>query len=96
MKKSECPKCENLSLDALGVCADCGYTHKLLCTNCAHYNKMNARFCGACGDTLTFKMYLKRTLHSFLPYAIRLRLKHFVTGLAFGTLLALFAFGAFP
>lgn len=96
MKNINCPRCESNSLDQTGKCEACGYCYKLLCSGCGHYNKMNSKFCGLCGHTLTLKVYWQQILNKLMPYNIRLRVRHFVTGLAFGTLLALFAFGALP
>jgi hypothetical protein len=57
---------------------------------------MNSKFCGLCGETLSMKVFLKHEFNKLLPYGARLKIRNFATGLAFGTLLALFAFGALP
>ncbi|MCK9457477.1 MAG: double zinc ribbon domain-containing protein [Candidatus Ozemobacteraceae bacterium] len=96
MGNLNCPKCDNASLDANGVCVNCGYAPRLICPKCAHANSVKARFCGFCGTGTSVSIRIKKEIRTRISYVARMRIKHFATGLAFGTLLALFAFGAMP
>ncbi len=95
MENNKCPKCETGYLDANGVCDSCGYAYLVLCPKCAHKNKPNAKYCGSCGEAMNLTVRFQNMLSKHFSYGSRLKAKHFAAGIGFGTVLALFAFGAF-
>lgn len=91
---SLCPKCESGSFDSSGSCNFCGYTLRTLCNNCFTANIPAARFCGGCGRGMTFAARVSKLINSHIDYILQLRLRRFVAGASFGTLLALFTLGS--
>ena len=93
MRQTFCPRCDNL-LSKSGLCSICGYQVKVTCQHCGHYNIPTAKYCGKCGQGTTMTVRYRKALNSFLNPFQQIKLKRFFTGIAFGTLLALFAFSS--
>jgi hypothetical protein len=91
---STCPKCESGHIDTTGTCSNCRYTLRVHCESCGHQNIPTARFCGGCGNGMSLQIRLQSYLNRKITYLQRLRMRKFVTGAAFGSLLAFFAFGS--
>lgn len=90
---SNCPRCETGKLDSTGTCKRCRYSLRVPCGSCRHPNIPGAQFCGSCGFGLNLSMRLKRGINQQVSFFQRLKIKKFVTGLAFGLFLSFFAFG---
>ena len=93
MRQTFCPRCDNL-LSKTGHCSVCGYQVKVTCRHCGHFNIPTAKFCGGCGKGTTLAVRYRKKLNSFLNPFQQIKLKRFFAGIAFGTLLALFAFSS--
>ena len=93
MRQTFCPRCDNL-LSKSGHCSVCGYQVKVTCHHCGHYNIPTAKYCGRCGRGTTFAIRYRKKLNSLLDPFQQIRIKRFFAGIAFGTLLALFAFSS--
>ncbi len=91
---SFCPRCETGKLDAAGSCKSCGYSLRTKCSDCNHLNFPGARFCGGCGRGMTLSIKVQSFVNRRFNYLQKSRLRKFSTGLAFGTLLSVFAFGS--
>ncbi len=93
MRQTFCPRCDNL-LSKTGHCSVCGYQVKVSCRHCGHYNIPSAKYCGGCGKGTTFAIRYRKKLNAFLNPFQQIKIKRFFAGIAFGTLLALFAFSS--
>lgn len=91
---SLCPRCDNGKLDSTGRCVQCGYTLRHKCEICGNYNIPSARFCGGCGRALSFKLRLRQIINQHLSLLQKIKIRKFAAGAAFGSMLALFAFGS--
>lgn len=91
---SLCPRCENGKLDSTGKCLQCKYTLRDKCEECGHYNIPTARFCGGCGYAMSFTLRLQQSINNHLNLLQKIKIRKFVTGAAFGGMLALFAFSS--
>ena len=90
MRQNLCPRCDSL-LDANSHCNNCNYQVKVHCSHCGHFNIPTAKFCGGCGKGTTVSVRYRRKVNSLLNPFQQIKIKRFFAGLAFGTLLALFA-----
>ena len=93
MRQTFCPRCDNL-LSRSGHCSICGYQVKVTCHHCGHLNIPTAKYCGGCGRGTTFSIRYRKVLNSIFNPFQQIRIKRFFGGIAFGTLLALFAFSS--
>ena len=93
MRQTFCPRCDNL-LSRSGHCSICGYQVKVTCHHCGHLNIPTAKYCGGCGRGTTFSVRYRRVLNSIFNPFQQIKIKRFFGGIAFGTLLALFAFSS--
>lgn len=90
----DCPRCESNRLDALGTCSRCGYSLRVTCESCGFMNIPQAKYCGSCGAALTLKVKAQTFINRHLSFYSQLRVRKFAAGLAFGTVLGIFAFGS--
>ena len=93
MRQTLCPRCDNI-LDKNGHCSLCDYQVKVLCHHCGHYNIPKAKYCGGCGIGTTLSVRYRRKLNNLLSPFQQIKVKRFFAGIAFGTLLTLFAFSS--
>ncbi len=93
MRQTFCPRCDNL-LSRSGHCSICGYQVKVTCHHCGHLNIPSAKYCGGCGRGTTFSIRYRKLLNSIFNPFQQIKIKRFCGGIAFGTLLALFAFSS--
>lgn len=93
MRQTFCPRCDNL-LSRSGHCTICGYQVKVTCHHCGHLNIPTAKYCGCCGRGTSFSIRYRKVLNSIFNPFQQIRIKRFFGGIAFGTLLALFAFSS--
>lgn len=91
---STCPRCDSSMLDSCGNCSSCGYTLRIPCNECGFKNIPLGKYCGKCGEGLTFKVRFHSRINQNLSYLFRLKIKKFAAGIAFGSLLGIFAFGS--
>lgn len=91
----KCPKCNSKNLDSFGGCRDCGYTFRIICSKCGFRNIPSAKYCGNCGIGTTYKVRFQTFINNTFSFSFKTRARKFFTGLAFGTLLALFALGGY-
>ncbi|MDN5279429.1 MAG: Double zinc ribbon [Clostridiales bacterium] len=89
-----CPRCDCSSIDSSGSCSSCGYTLRVTCRNCNFKNIPLAKFCGKCGSGLSLKTQLSTFINRNFDYLVKIRVKKFAAGIAFGSLLGFFAFGS--
>ncbi|MGM0598491.1 MAG: double zinc ribbon domain-containing protein [Candidatus Rifleibacteriota bacterium] len=90
-----CPKCNSNHLDNFGSCSDCGYTFREICSNCGFKNIPKAKYCGNCGTGMNIKIQLQNFINRNFSFSFKIRFRKFITGLAFGTLLSLFALSGY-
>lgn len=90
MRQNLCPRCDSV-LDRNGHCAICNYQVKVSCSRCGHQNIPTAKFCGGCGKGRTVSVRYRRQVNSLFNPFQQMKIKRFFAGIAFGTLLALFA-----
>lgn len=93
MRHSLCPRCDN-QLNRNGHCSICGYQVKTSCHNCGHFNIPTAKYCGGCGLGTSLSVRYRRKVNSIFNPFQQIKIKRFFTGIAFGTLLALFGFSS--
>lgn len=93
MRHTFCPRCDNL-LNKNGHCSICGYQVKVRCHQCGHLNIPTAKYCGGCGKGTTFTVRYRNIVNNLLNPFQQIKIKRFFAGIAFGSLLALFAFGS--
>lgn len=93
MRQTLCPKCDSI-LTRSGHCTICGYQVKNTCPKCGHLNIPTAKYCGGCGIGTTTSIRCRKIYNGFFNPFQQLKLKKFFAGIAFGTLLSLFAFGS--
>ncbi len=93
MRQTFCPRCDNL-LSRSGHCSICGYQVKVTCQHCGHLNIPTAKYCGGCGRGTTISIRYRILLNSIFNPFQQIRIKRFFGGIAFGTLLGLFAFSS--
>ena len=91
----KCPKCNSKKLDSFGCCSDCGYLLRNNCINCGFKNITNAKYCGNCGTGMSFKIRLQSFINNNFSFSFQNKFRKFLAGLAFGTLLGLFALGGY-
>lgn len=91
---SACPRCESGKLLSSGTCPNCNYTLRVACRKCSAYNAPYAKFCGNCGAATTLLVALNHWINTNISFILQLRTRKLIAGFAFGTLLALFAFGS--
>lgn len=90
MRQNLCPKCDSI-LDRNGHCAICNYQVRVSCSLCGHQNIPTAKFCGGCGKGRTVSVRYRRKVNSLFNPFQQIKIRRFFAGIAFGTLLALFA-----
>ncbi len=90
MRQNLCPKCDSI-LDRNGHCAICNYQVRVACSLCGHQNIPTAKFCGGCGKGRTVSVRYRRKVNSLFNPFQQIKIRRFFAGIAFGTLLALFA-----
>lgn len=90
MRQKLCPRCDSV-LDENSHCSKCNYQVRVHCPHCGHYNIPVAKFCGGCGKGTTVSVRYRKKVNSLFNPFQQIKIKRFFTGIAFGTLLALFA-----
>lgn len=93
MRHTLCPRCDNL-LSRSGYCTICGYQVRNTCSHCGHLNIPTAKYCGGCGRGTTTSIKYRVMFNKLLNPFQQIKLKRFLAGIAFGTLLGLFAFSS--
>jgi len=74
-------------------CPACGYLWRRTCAACGSQSIPQAAFCGGCGRGFSWHDRLKLKWRKMVSLTSQRRLHGLGSGLAFGTLLAVFAFG---
>lgn len=64
------------------------------CGTCGKLNVPHAAFCGECGRAINWRDRLHQKYEDAFSYVTRGRMRNLAAGLAFGSLLAVFAFGS--
>ena len=92
--KTGCPKCDAPLSDPEAGCPACGHQWHLRCGTCGKPNIPRAVYCGGCGLAIRWQDRIwQRWERSLLPLT-RQRIRGFASGMAFGGLVTVFAFGS--
>ncbi|NLM18385.1 MAG: hypothetical protein GX221_11800 [Candidatus Riflebacteria bacterium] len=94
MAISYCPRCERGTLNHNGSCKQCGYQVRRRCTSCGFTNVQYARYCGGCGQAMSEFRRIYKSLDKKVSFVQAMNIKKFASGLFFGLLLVIFAFGS--
>lgn len=94
MMKTCCPRCDAPLTGHDATCAACGHQWHLRCGCCGKLNIPRAVYCGGCGRALNWMDRIRQRWDETFAPITRTRFKSLSTGLAFGGLLTVFAFGS--
>ena len=94
MIRHHCPRCETSLPSMDQECSACGYLWRRTCSVCGTQSIPQASFCGGCGRGFSWHDRVRLKWRGLVGFANQRRLHGISSGLAFGTLLFVFAFGS--